>query len=156
MAFSMCNMGLYPGCYCQGGPSAASQVICCSFACPVNKNLVPPPGIWFGGGKKLDSGTAPTRLWLWPCKRVGRCALYRIPSPTSLFRFTRHSDLQPFGRAKTGLANARLPAEKRVEHVLMAVTLAAARRLGALHHRLKPTGHIHLQHFVAPNETMLL
>lgn len=50
----------------------------------------------------------------------------------------------------------RLPAEERVEHVLMAVTLAAARRFRALHHRLKPTGHIHLQNFVASNETMLL
>lgn len=38
----------------------------------------------------------------------------------------------------------------------MAVTLAAARRLCAIHHRLKPTGHVHLQHLVTPDETMLL
>lgn len=50
----------------------------------------------------------------------------------------------------------RLPAEQRVEHVLMAVALAAARRLGALHHRLKPAGHVHLQNLVAPDETVLL
>ena len=38
----------------------------------------------------------------------------------------------------------------------MAVTLAAARRLGAIHHRLEPTGHVHLQHLVTADETMLL
>lgn len=38
----------------------------------------------------------------------------------------------------------------------MAVTLAAARRLGAIHHCLKPTGHVHLQHLVTPDEIMLL
>ena len=51
---------------------------------------------------------------------------------------------------------ARLPTEERVELVLMAVTLAAARRLGALHHRLEPTGHVHLQHLVTMDETQLL
>lgn len=38
----------------------------------------------------------------------------------------------------------------------MAVTLAAARRLGAIHHRLEPTGHVHLQHLVTPDEAMPL
>lgn len=38
----------------------------------------------------------------------------------------------------------------------MAVTLAAARRLGAIHHRLEPTGHVHLEHLVTLDETMLL
>lgn len=38
----------------------------------------------------------------------------------------------------------------------MAVTLTAARRLGAIHHRLKPTGHVHIQHLVTTDETMLL
>ncbi len=38
----------------------------------------------------------------------------------------------------------------------MAVTLAAARRLGAVHHRLEPTGHVHLQHLITADETMLL
>lgn len=38
----------------------------------------------------------------------------------------------------------------------MAVTLAAARRLGAIHHRLEPAGHVHLKHLVTPDETMLL
>lgn len=53
-------------------------------------------------------------------------------------------------------AEARLPAEDGVEHVLMAVTLAAARRLRAVHHCLKPARHVHLQHLVAPDETVLL
>lgn len=38
----------------------------------------------------------------------------------------------------------------------MAVTLAAARRLGAVHHRLEPTGHVHLQHLVTLDEIMVL
>lgn len=38
----------------------------------------------------------------------------------------------------------------------MAVTLAAAWRLGALHHRLEPAGHVHLQHLIAADETVLL
>lgn len=38
----------------------------------------------------------------------------------------------------------------------MAVTLAAARRLGAIHHCLEPTSHVHLQHLVTADETMLL
>lgn len=38
----------------------------------------------------------------------------------------------------------------------MAVTLAAARRLGAIHHSLEPTGHIHLEHLITSDETMLL
>lgn len=37
----------------------------------------------------------------------------------------------------------------------MAVTLAAARRLGAIHHCLEPTSHVHLQHLVTADETML-
>lgn len=58
--------------------------------------------------------------------------------------------------ANWGLGEARLPTEERVEHVLMAVTLAAAGRLGAVHHRLKPASHIHLQHLVTSDETVLL
>lgn len=38
----------------------------------------------------------------------------------------------------------------------MAVTLAAAGRLGAVHHRLEPAGHVHLQHLVASDEAVLL
>lgn len=51
---------------------------------------------------------------------------------------------------------AGLPTGERVELVLVAVTLAAARRLGAIHHRLEPTGHVHVQHLVPPDEIMLL
>lgn len=51
---------------------------------------------------------------------------------------------------------ARLPAKERVELVLVAVTLAAAGRLGAVHHRLEPAGHVHLQHLVASDEAVLL
>lgn len=50
---------------------------------------------------------------------------------------------------------AGLPTGERVELVLVAVTLAAARRLGAIHHRLEPTGHVHVQHLVPPDEIML-
>lgn len=38
----------------------------------------------------------------------------------------------------------------------MAVTLAAAGRLGAVHHRLEPAGHVHLQDLVAADEAVLL
>lgn len=38
----------------------------------------------------------------------------------------------------------------------MGVTLTAARRLGAIHHRLEPTGHVHVQHLVTADEIMLL
>lgn len=38
----------------------------------------------------------------------------------------------------------------------MAVTLAAAGRLGAVHHCLEPAGHVHLQHLVASDEAVLL
>lgn len=38
----------------------------------------------------------------------------------------------------------------------MAVTLAAARRLGAIHHCLEPSGHVHLQHLVTLDEIMVL
>ena len=40
--------------------------------------------------------------------------------------------------------------------MLVAVTLAAAGGLGALHDRLEPAGHVHLQDLIVPDEVMLL
>lgn len=38
----------------------------------------------------------------------------------------------------------------------MVVTLAAARRLCAIHHGLEPTRHVHVQHLITSDKTVLL
>lgn len=40
--------------------------------------------------------------------------------------------------------------------MLMVVTLAAARRLCAIHHGLEPARHVHLQHLITSDKTVLL
>lgn len=84
----------------------------------------------------------------------------------SWWRWTRLEQTESWlGKAKARLDErvtkltfiwTRLPTEEWVELVLMAVTLAAAKCLGAIHHCLKPTGHVNIHHLITSDEIMFL